>query len=167
LWKGRLVWLDPEQATANTKIDLFTFVGPLLSRRVVENAGLPREDYFISFDDQEYALRIKKAGFASLLVPNSIIFHSPAGGPRTTTFLGRKIQRKPLQPAWKAYYDARNHLYTITRSFNGLNSYGWYAAQHSKRFLRDFLLEQDRWARTRFRFLGMVDGLTGRLERRF
>jgi GT2 family glycosyltransferase len=166
LWLGRNVTLDPKSVKGNTKVDLFPFVGPLIECKVVQRVGLPRKDFFILFDDHEYALRIKKAGLTTLLIPKSIIYHNPAGGRRQASFLGKEVWRKPLQPAWKSYYSTRNYLYAVTRSVPGLKNIGWYVVVQLRRLCVDLVFERDRWTRTRYRLLGFLDGLLGRMGKR-
>ena len=43
------------------EVKTWMFVGFFLSREIVSNVGFPRNDYFIYWDDHEYALRIRKA----------------------------------------------------------------------------------------------------------
>lgn len=77
----------------------FTFEGPLISREVVRDNGFPREDFFISGDDTEYALRIRAKGGRLLLIKGAMLFKRKAPG---------KFSHIP----WKDYYYKRNLFWT-------------------------------------------------------
>src|SRR5699024_7747409 len=49
-----------EEYQRNFYYDIFSFVGVLLERSIIEKIGLPEKDYFIRFDDFEYAVRAWK-----------------------------------------------------------------------------------------------------------
>ena len=69
----------------------------LVRRPVLDDVGLLDERYFYSFEDIEFCLRARRAGFASLLVPSALAYHE---GHRS---IGRAS-------ASRLYYAARNHL---------------------------------------------------------
>src|SRR5207237_841579 len=50
--------------------DFVLLDGAVVSRRAVEIAGVPRGDYFMMMQDVEYPLRIGRAGFEVVLVPD-------------------------------------------------------------------------------------------------
>ncbi len=56
-------------------IDTASFVGFMVSADAVRAVGLPDSDFFLSYDDTEYSLRLNKAGFGLWLVPTSVIVH--------------------------------------------------------------------------------------------
>lgn len=84
-------------------LDIFSFVGTMIKTEVVKRIGLPRDDYFICYDDSEYALRIGKEGIITC-VTNALIFHDS---------LENTLQRR----SWKNYYMFRNKLYTYKTHF--------------------------------------------------
>lgn len=92
------------------------FVGVLLREKAIEKIGLPRKDFFIWWDDVEYSLRMRKAGFKVVLVKDSIIYHGAQKIDSAVDIpvLKRKfwIKSNANQP-WKDYYDVRNQLYLI------------------------------------------------------
>jgi hypothetical protein len=69
----------------------------LVRRRVFEECGPFDERYFYSFEDIEFCLRARRAGFSSLLVPTALAYHEGhrSIGPASASRL---------------YYAARNHL---------------------------------------------------------
>lgn len=79
---------EPAYAGLPVAIDTGSFVGFLVSARAVEAVGLPESAFFLAYDDTDYSLRLKRAGFGLWLVPNSIVDHLrlPEGRLRATAF---------------------------------------------------------------------------------
>jgi GT2 family glycosyltransferase len=145
---------------------IFAFVGPLISRSIVAQVGLPNKDFFIWYDDSEYALRIMAMPNAQIVVvPDAIFFHDFGGTSREVRFLGRTSLRSH-QPAWKAYYSARNPLYIITRTRRNLRDFLVYSRYQLRYLAGDIAYEPDRWKRARLRLAGFRDGALGRLGKR-
>ncbi|MBC7514620.1 MAG: glycosyltransferase [Herminiimonas sp.] len=74
--------------TRSVEIDTGSFVGFLASTAAIEAVGLPDTTFFLAYDDTEYSLRLKRAGFDLWLVPDSIVDHmrTAEGRLRSTTF---------------------------------------------------------------------------------
>jgi rhamnopyranosyl-N-acetylglucosaminyl-diphospho-decaprenol beta-1,3/1,4-galactofuranosyltransferase len=145
---------------------LFRFVGPLINRTVVEQVGLPNEAFFIWFDDLEYALRFhSKTTVEIIAVPDAIFFHDFGGQSREVRLLGRRSLRN-RQPAWKLYYGARNHLYTLIRTRRNLREILVFFRGEIRFVIGEIVYEPDRWERVRMRLLGYRDGAIGRLGKR-
>ncbi|WP_253729578.1 glycosyltransferase family 2 protein [Thermus scotoductus] len=150
------------------RVELFSFVGPLINRRVIADVGLPRAEFFIWFDDVEYALRVRKKGKAVLCVPRSVVNHD-FGQFRRVSFMGRNKLRL-FHPAWKIYYGARNRGWVVLRSAYAeprLKSVIAYLVDNLRQCLGDLVYEPDRWVRFTFRCLGIWDAVTGRLGKRY
>ncbi len=94
-------------------IKKWTFVGFMLSKKMIDVIGYPRNDLFIFYDDAEYAKRIKKHGYLLKKVHDSIIIHEGAINKANNeqynqkSFFGFIIKIQNL-PAWKWYYMTRN-----------------------------------------------------------
>jgi GT2 family glycosyltransferase len=69
----------------------------LIRRSVFEAAGLFDEAYFFSFEDVEFSLRARAAGFQVLCVPEARVWHEG----------GRSIGRRSPR---RIYFATRNHL---------------------------------------------------------
>ena len=76
--------------------ELFSFVGAVISNKVVEKCGYPNKDYFIWFDDTEYAYRVKE-NFKILCIPSINVFHDCD-------------ESNSGEISWKQYYGFRNTL---------------------------------------------------------
>jgi len=57
------------------EISFASFIGMFISKKVIENSGYPRPDYFIFHDDVEYSIRITKAENSIYLVKDAVIYH--------------------------------------------------------------------------------------------
>jgi GT2 family glycosyltransferase len=79
-------------------VDTGSFVGFLLNTIAVQTVGLPNANYFLAYDDTEYSLRLKTAGFTNWLVPGSGIDH--------LRLSGSKLSKTPFGA--KHYYNIRN-----------------------------------------------------------
>ena len=75
------------------------FEGPLISKAVVEAVGFPKPDFFIFYDDLDYAIRTRKAGF-------KIICNKEIKAKRLLT----NNQSDDLL-SWKGYFMLRNLFY--------------------------------------------------------
>lgn len=87
-------------------LDLYSYVGCLINRASLEKAGLPCKDYFISYDDSEHSLRIRRTG-RIICVPQAIVIHDTES----------ETEESPL--SWKKYYTIRNKLLTYRKHFPG------------------------------------------------
>ena len=81
-------------------IDTGSFVGFLLNANAVQVIGLPREDFFLAYDDTEYSLRLAKHGYHNWLIPESKIDHLRASSSR--------LRGSTFGP--KHYFNVRNRI---------------------------------------------------------
>jgi len=95
---------------------LSIFVGGLIPRKVIERIGFPRHDFFIYYDDVEYAYRILKAGFIIKYAP-PILEHRgwPQRRAWTIRFMGREYTL-PILSKRRMYYLVRNGI-AFTRTY--------------------------------------------------
>lgn len=79
--------------------DFITGCALLVKRKVIEKIGFLDERFFLYWEDVDWGLRAKKAGYRNVLVPSAHIWHKisvSTGGPAS-----------PL----KAYHKTRSHLF--------------------------------------------------------
>jgi len=81
-------------------IDVASFVGMFISRRVIEAIGTPNGKLFIYSDDVLYSLQAGRAGFNMGFAPQIRFEHA------CSTYAEKKI----YAPYWKVYYNYRNTL---------------------------------------------------------
>ncbi len=80
------------------------FEGFMVRRSVVDAIGLPDDSFFIFYDDCDYAIRVRRAGFTILAVRDAVLV-------RQLDF----DQQHDLA-GWKGYYMYRN-LFTVHRRY--------------------------------------------------
>ncbi len=118
--KNRLIfsekWISRENYAAPFYCDMATFCGLMISREVMEKAGVPRGDYFIWYDDTEYCLRCGQIAAELgcekriLVLPEAVIDH----------------RSKPVEPGgdilmrtdWRSAYGWVNR-YDVARTYLG------------------------------------------------
>lgn len=121
-------------------IDTASFVGFLLNCSVVRQIGLPNSHYFIAYDDTEYSLRIKQAGWILYLIPSSIIYHKrlPSGRLRHSPY-GLKhfynlrnqlivFRQYGTAPSWRLLIPISQHFLIALRSFSLASIHLWWKA---------------------------------------
>jgi len=84
---GRINWLknkgehigldeiDRGQFDETRETDYLTGCALLVKREVIEGVGMLKEDYFLYYEDVDYSLRIQNAGYKTVYVPKSKIYH--------------------------------------------------------------------------------------------
>lgn len=169
IWRGERRDLTTQIAAAKKPVAgkfLFAFVGPLISRDVIAEVGLPNRDFFIWFDDYEYALRIHRTSKARLIaVPEARFFHDIYGELREVSVLGRRSQRAS-QAAWKTYYGTRNQLFTMRSTRRSRRDLWRFYRSQLQHLLGDIVYEPDGRRRAALRLMGLRDGFAGRLGKR-
>ena len=105
----RLGWECPistaQYQQERTPIDTGSFVGFFVRTEVVKAVGLPDASFFLAYDDTDYSLKIRQAGWSIWLVPQSRIDHlrTPESRMRASPF------------GAKHYYNIRNRLIVVRR----------------------------------------------------
>lgn len=153
--KGTHIGLDQIDNGQYDKIketDYLTGCCLLIKRKVIEKIGVLAEDYFLYYEDTDFSLRTKNAGYRSIYVPKSKIYH--------------KISRstKPGSSSY-IYYHTRNGLVMAKRTGSFLNKiilYPYCAYLFLKQIIKIIFIPKKRnWA---FAVLkGERDFLLGRM----
>lgn len=105
-------------------VNIWMFVGFYIGRNIIEKIGFPRGDFFIYYDDSEYANRIIKNKFNIYKVRYSIIDHQDAITDVIFqfSFCGKKINVLRLPESdWRLYYFVRNDI--LRYNYNDLRKY--------------------------------------------
>ena len=84
------------------QLNCFSYVGAIINKKKLEEAGLVKSEYFIRYDDTEHSLRLSKLG-EIYCVPAIKVHHDVTSDENALT--------------WKTYYDYRNWINTIKRHF--------------------------------------------------
>jgi len=90
--------LDSGKYDKIEEVDYLTGCCLLIKKSVIEKIGKLSEDYFLYYEDTDFCLRAKNAGFKCVYVPASKMYHKVS---RST---------KPGSPSY-IYYHTRNGLY--------------------------------------------------------
>jgi len=137
-------------------VDGASFVGFFLARGAPARIGLPEGGLFIYGDDVIYSLKLRRAGLAIRLHP-AIRFEHDCGT------LGTGLATRPL---WKVYYLCRNGI-RMTRPAAGPLlrplALAWYLIAWTRKARHYGPAERPVYRR--LMWLGIRDGLTGRLGR--
>jgi len=84
--------------TGSFESDYVTGCAVLVKRKLIDKIGLLDERFFLYWEDSDWGLRAKKAGFRCLVVPAAKIWHKVSASSGGT------------DSAFKAYYKTRNKL---------------------------------------------------------
>lgn len=146
---------------------VFTFVGPLVGRGVIEAIGLPNADFFIWFDDFEYSLRIHASrGLQTIAVPKARFRHNITQAKvNEYKFLGRASTR-PAQAVKRIYYGTRNYFYILNAHEKSRRTIRAFVLGQLRALLGDLIYEPQRWLCAATRLRALRDGASGKLGKR-
>lgn len=108
---GRAITLGDQEPLADfrfskTELDWATGCCMLLTREAIVKAGLLHDQYFTYFEDVEWSLRIKKAGYGIGLAEKAVIYHEAGASSK------KKHSEGILSPK-VFYYHVRNQFFLI------------------------------------------------------
>jgi GT2 family glycosyltransferase len=151
-WSGRYVDRTAEVLGREAVVGkyVFAFVGPLFSRSVINIIGLPECEFFIWFDDIEYALRLQSSDAVEITVIPAAVIRHPS------------LTNATVAP-WKIYYGARNSTHVAIHRSRGYKPLIRLATFQLYALLHDLLFGPQRLCRAEMRMRGLVDGVFGRL----
>lgn len=146
-WLGRnvpTVW-DGSQAW----VDVTTFNGLMVRAKAIRDVGVPRADLFMMFEEHEYCLRLRQAGYRIRILAE----------PQTHVMVLGSNEGSQ----WREYYRARNHL-RVSLEHRSPREVGWWVVRQ----LRLLVASRRTGVRSHLRYAskGWLDGVCGRLGRR-
>ena len=97
LHRGAGAFVQSGRPSADCVVDGVSGCLMLVRREVFATVGLLDEDYFFSFEDLDFCLRARRAGFATVLASAATVYHE--GGQSLAAASPRRL-----------YYAARDHL---------------------------------------------------------
>ncbi len=106
------------------ELNCFSYVGAIIHKKKLMEAGLPNKDYFLWWDDTEHSLRLSKVG-KILCIPKIKIHHDVTNGAGEFT--------------WKTYYGFRNMADLYKRHFPKICYVYFTLKLTCKTYLRDLL----------------------------
>ncbi len=103
LYTGKIAKM-PVPPSEATFIAGTAFEGPLIRAAAVEKVGLPNRELFIFCDDTDYCIRLCRAGYRLLSVPQALMDKEKFFS--NDTWAERNRKKK-----WKRFYQVRNSAY--------------------------------------------------------
>ena len=94
-------WSGPPDA-GPVVVDAVSGCVMLIRRDLIERIGLLSEEYFFGFEDLDYCLRARAAGYRTVCVPTAMVLHRGSGS------IGSRSPRR-------IYFATRNHLLLASR----------------------------------------------------
>ena len=97
------------------RLTFSSFVGLMVRRNAIDIIGLPKAEFFIQYDDNEYCARLLTQGDIAY-APNSFILHKEANANSPNIrrrCLYWSISRTPLERYWRIYFSFRNRLWFL------------------------------------------------------
>ncbi|MFN3997460.1 glycosyltransferase family 2 protein [Algoriphagus sp.] len=156
---GRAITLGDREPLADyrfnkSELDWATGCCMLISREAIQHVGLLNEQYFAYFEDVEWSLRFKKAGFEIALAEKAVIYHEAGASSKKTHSEGTLSPRV-------FYYNVRNQFLLLRsqRIPAGI-------VYHFFRFLgwTGYFLFRGRFQKLKSVIKGIRDGLSDDLE---
>jgi len=163
-WRGKRwtkAFSETNQPTDPIPVDAAGFSGMLIHMHILQDAGWPREDYFVGYDDQEFCLRVRDHGFVILYAPTSKIRLS-VGKPRAFRIAGREIL-STNHPPYRYYYTSRNKIYTHWHAHPDPLAVLFALSTILKLFIVILLFEQGKLLKARFILKGALDGICSKM----
>lgn len=106
---AKMKFVPTSSYSDNFETDIFSFVGCVIKKDIIEKIGLPRQDFFIWYDDIEYSLRIRKYSKILNISDARVVHKTPNIKPNS----------KEVKRDWRNYYGIRNGI--ITRAMYAEN----------------------------------------------
>ncbi|MBW7957118.1 MAG: glycosyltransferase family 2 protein [Deltaproteobacteria bacterium] len=96
--------------------DYITGCAFLIKAGVISEVGLMSPDYFLLFEETDWCLRARRAGYRIFYVPGARVYHKCS---TSFSFGKSRAKRAARAPSW-IYYYARNNLLLIKRHLSGI-----------------------------------------------
>ncbi len=146
-----------------TEIDVASFVGFLISRKLIEKVGYPKKELFIHLDDVEYCIRLKQSG-KIFLVPASIVLHKNEAKKNliNRSLFGKIYSFTEYNKLWLTYYGKRNMVwlgrkYTTRKTTFYLKIFLLYL----RAVIAALLIHDNKIKRIKFHTCAYLDGIRG------
>lgn len=162
LWRDGFVKPSADEACQPAWFaDVVIASGTLVRRKVVDQIGLPRADFFMDLADFEYSLRARAHGYKIAVISQVEISHEIG----TTREVGLLGYTRPWisQPPFREYYVSRNLTYLAWQLYPSLSTKLFLARRLAARFAGVLLFSPNGFACAISLIRGFGDGLRGRM----
>lgn len=110
--KGTIVRLKDEQLIGYLQVDTISGnMFPMVSKRIFEKGILPNKELFFGFEELDFGLSLKRAGFKILTSGKLHLKHRKFAG--RLNLISNKNQKKLYSSLWREYYSARNLAFIL------------------------------------------------------
>jgi GT2 family glycosyltransferase len=110
--EGTIIRLKDIQLTGYLEVDTISGnMFPLISKRTFEKGILPNKNLFFGFEELDFGLSLKRAGFKILTSGELHIKHRIEAG--RLNLITNKNQKKLYSSLWREYYSARNLVFIL------------------------------------------------------
>ena len=163
---GETIRLPDQALDGVVEVDNIGGNGQLILRReAVRAIGLPDHRLFIDFEDTEYCLRLRRAGYR-LLVDGDLMreYRTKAGRLQLKQQRLPRLRKHPSP--WRRYYSTRNYIFSMNKTFHRpdlARREAFKALGRSILYLRHGLKCGPAYSRLQFR--AVLDGYLGRMGR--
>ena len=137
--------------------------GSLLPVSAFEKCGYFNEDLFVYTVDDEYSLRLRSSGYSIALSPHALLLHT-SGIPSYFSIFGKQLFQTTNYRPGVRYYISRNRVWMAL--MYGVEYPRWVRGAFRSSlidFLKLAVAEEYRWLKVKMIFLGLRDGLLGRM----
>ncbi len=164
--KGKLIdngyekFAHTDQKKVRQKLDYINGASCLITRELIESIGLYDDRLVFFFEDVDYGLRAKKAGFTLNWAPGSIVKHLSPHSETFTPILNLVEAPELNQPT--SYYYIRNRFYLLRRE----NPWGLCTAFISLFFSALFKIRDKSQGIFSLKFKAAMDGVCKRMNKK-
>jgi rhamnosyltransferase len=134
--------------------------GSLINCDVFHKVGFFDEALFVYYVDDDFCLRLRRAGFKLFLCPGAVLLHSE-GSKQKRRFLWRKVFYDGYGKQAR-YYLTRNPLYILRKHHLGAHSYYAAAIRLLKDYVKVVLYDEAPVSKILFGLRGLFDALRNR-----
>jgi GT2 family glycosyltransferase len=110
--KATIIRLKDKELTGYLEVDTISGnMFPMVSKRIFEKGILPNKELFFGFEELDFGLSLKRAGFKILTSGKLHLKHRILAG--RLNLIPNKNQKKLYSSLWREYYSARNLAFIL------------------------------------------------------
>ena len=164
--RGKIVRLKDEQLKGFLEVDTISGnMFPLVSKRIFEKEILPNKKLFFGFEELDFGLSLKRAGFKILTSGTLHLKHRIEAG--RLNFVSNKNHKKLYSSLWREYYSARNLVFILFHQEKSLIGTLNFICRN---ILKSFVVFRHGFAygtkASSFILMGLFDGIFNRMDMR-
>jgi len=127
----------------------------MIKTELVKKVGLLDDFFFVYYEDADWSIRIKKAGYKLGLDSNSIVFHHEGA-----SWKNKMKNKEGIVSPFTHYLNIRNHIYLIIKHSNQFNFIGKWLYQFYKIMgYSIYFIIKLRFLKLKMVYKGAIDGI--------